>query len=400
MPALQEHTKEGNLDFPLSADCEDDESKRESSKKNERPQTFLAKIVSGCQQITTHSDKQKEHKLKRHPDSSDNFCDDRGEFTTHSGGHSDTDDTDLSCLLAGICSSNDSHDPATKLQLLSLLANACMRRPSLYESIGSSPLVGYTEGLLFTYTDAHYMHPNQRQELIIPGPPISELILLIPILKLLILAANMTVHQIRATFLHKSRILQQLMQASTQCSYSCISAFNKLRTAVFEKLLSGAILEMSSLDTLALFGKCFGIDASSLNLKLQGYHATLYDISGNKYLNINLDIIQKRSPSGKKYTQSLASNSDPNSTMDCCENTDNVNWNDITIAQVLLLKAALVYMKHDWKECLTYISSQVHDHLRMEDAALKQSKIGAVCGFWHWVSKHNVGELNQVVQIS
>jgi hypothetical protein len=151
------------------------------------------------------------------------------------------------------------------------------------------------------------------------------------------------------------------------------------------------------LDTLALFAKCIGINASSLNLKLQGYHATLYDISGN--LNINLDIIRKQSPSGRKYTQSLAGNSDPNSTMDCCENTDNVNWNDITIARVLLLKAALVYMKHDWKECLTYVSSQVHDHLRMENAALQQPKIGAVCGFWHWVRKHN-GELNQVVQIS
>ena len=398
MPALQEHTKEGHLDFSLSADCEDDESKRESGKKTERPQNFLAKIISGCQQITIHSDKQKEHKLKRHPDSSDNFYDDRGEFTTHSGGHNDTDDTDLSCLLAGICSSNDSHDPATKLQLLSLLSSACLQRPELYEFIGSSPLVWYTEGLLFTYADAHYMRPNHRQELIIPGPPISELILLIPVLKLLILAANRTVHQIRATFLHKSRILEQLMQASTQCSYSCISAFNKLRVAVFDRSLSGAILEMSSLDTLALFAKCFGIDASSLNLKLQGYHATLYDISGN--LNINLDIIRQQSPSGRKYTQSLAGNSDPNSTMDCCENTDNVNWNDITIARVLLLKAALVYMKHDWKECLTYVSSQVHDHLRMEDAALQQPKTGAVCGFWHWVRKHDVGELNQVVQIS
>ena len=396
MPALQEHTEEGHLDSSLSADCEDDESKIESGKKNERPQNFLANIVSGCQQITNHSDKQKEHKLKRHPDSSDKFFDDRGEFTTHSGGHSDTDDTDLSCLLAGICSSNDSHDPATKLQLLSLLASACMQRPELYESIGSSPLVWYTEGLLFTYADAHYMRPNHRQELIIPGPPISELILLTPILKLLILATNMTVHQIRATFLHKSRILQQLMLASTQCSYSCISAFNKLGAAVFDKLLSGALLEMSSLDTLALFAKCFGIDGSSLNLKLQGYHATLYD----KYLNINLDIFRKRSPSAKKYTQSHASNPDPDSTTDCCENTDNVNWNGITVARVLLLKAALVYMKHDWRECLTYISSQVHDHLRMQDAALQQPKIGAVCGFWHWVCIHNVGELNQVVQIS
>jgi hypothetical protein len=234
------------------------------------------------------------------------------------------------------------------------------------------------------------MRPNHRQELIISDPPFSELILLIPVLKLLIPAAKMTVQQIRATFLHKSRILQQLMQASTQCSYSCISGFNKLRAAVFDKLLSGAILKMSSLDTLALFAECFGINASSLNLKLQGYHATLYNIRGNKYLNINLDIIQKRSPSGKKYTQSLASNSGPNSTMDYCDSTDKVNWNEITIARVLLLKAALVYMKYDWKECLNSISSQVHDHLRMEDAALQQPKIGAVCGFWHWVSKHNV----------
>jgi hypothetical protein len=190
------------------------------------------------------------------------------------------------------------------------------------------------------------------------------------------------------------------MQASTQCSYSCISAFNKLRAAVFDKLLAGAILEMSSLDTLALFATCFGIDASSLNPKLQGYHAVLYDISGNNCMNINLDIIRKRRRSGKKYTQSLPSNSDSNSTMECCEDTDNVNWSHITVARVLLLKVALVYMKQDWMECLTYISSQVHDHLRMEDAALQQPKVGAVCGFWHWVSKQTAGELNQVARVS
>jgi hypothetical protein len=387
MSTLEDHAKEGQLDFSLTANCEDnDESKRENGNNNERPRDFLAKIASGCQQMTIHSDKQKEDNLKRHPDSSHKFNDDTEEFTTDSGGNTDRGDTDPSCWLASICSSNDSYDPASKMQLLSLLASACMQRPELYETIGSSPLVYYAEGLLFTYADVHYMHPNCRQEVIIPGPPTSELILLIPILKLLFLAANMTVHQIQAIFLHKSRILQQLMQASTQCSNSCISTLNKLRAAVTDKLLAGAVLEMSSLDTLALFAKCFGIEASSLNLKLLGYHAILYDISGTKDLNINLDIIQKRSPSGKKYTQSLASNSDSNSTLDCCENTDNVHWSDINVARVLLLKVALVYMKHDWKECLTYISSQVHNHLRMEDAALRQPKIGDVYGFWNWVS--------------
>jgi hypothetical protein len=387
MSTLQDHAKEGQLDFSLTAEFEgNDERKRETGNKNERPRNFLAKIASGCQQMTIHSVKQTEHKLKRHPGPSDKFNDGTEEFTTDIGGNIERDNTDPSCWIASICSSADSHDPATKMQLLSLLASACLQRPELYKTIGSSSLVYYAEGLLFTYVDAHYMHPNRRQEVIIPGPPISELTLLIPILELLFLAANMTVHQIRAIFLQKSRILQQLMRASTQCSYSCISTFNKLRAAVSDKLLAGSVLEMSCSDTLALFAKCFGIDASSLNLKLLGYHAILYDISGIKDMNINLDIIQKRSPSGKKYTQSLLSNSDPNSNKDCCENTDTVNWSDITVARVLLLKVALVYMKHDWKECLTYISSQVHNHLGMEDAPLLQPKIGDVYGFWNWVS--------------
>jgi hypothetical protein len=386
MSTVLDHAKECQLDFSITAECEDnDESKRDNSKKDERPQNFLVKIASGCQQMTVHSDKQKEHKFKRHSDSSDGLNDTK-EFTTDSGGNTDRDDTDPSYWLTSICSSNDSHDPTSKMQLLSLLASTCVQRPELYETIGSSPLVYYAEGLLFTYTHVHYTCPDHRREVIIPGPPISELILLVPVLKLLILAANMTVHQIRAIFLHKSRILRQLMQASTQCSYSCVSTLNKLRAAVSDKFLAGAVLEMSSLDTLALFAKCFGIDASSFNLKLLGYHTILYDLSGTKNLNINLDIIQKRSPSGKKYTQSHASNSDPNPTMDCCENIDNVNWSDITVARVLLLKVALVYMRHDWKECLTYISSQVHDHLRIEDRALEQPKIGAVYGFWSWVS--------------
>ena len=77
LPALQEHTYEGRLKFSLSADCEDDESKRKSGKKNERPQNFFDKMVSACQQMTIHSDKQMEHKFKRNPDSCDNVYDDR-----------------------------------------------------------------------------------------------------------------------------------------------------------------------------------------------------------------------------------------------------------------------------------------------------------------------------------
>jgi hypothetical protein len=92
------------------------------------------------------------------------------------------------------------------------------------------------------------------------------------------------------------------MQASTQCSYNATSMFNKLRAAVSDKALAGATLEMSSLDTLALFAKCFGMDASSLNIKLLDYHIILYDTNGTYHININLDIIQKRPPSSKKYT--------------------------------------------------------------------------------------------------
>jgi hypothetical protein len=214
----------------------------------------------------------------------------------------------------------------------------------------------------------------------------SELILLIPVIKLLISSANMAVHKIRAIFLYQSEVLLQLMRASTQCSYNAISTHNTLCVAVSGKMLVGAILEMSSLDTRALFAKCFEIDASSLNLKLLGYHTILYDTSGTNEININLNIIQNQSPSGKKYTQSLASNSVCNSILDSCENIDNVNWSDIIVARVLLLKVALVYMKDDWKEHLAHISSQVQKHLRMEDAVLQEPQIGAVYGFRSSVS--------------
>jgi hypothetical protein len=388
MSALPHQDSEAQFDIPPTADCEveNDENRTTTDKKNEKPLNFLAKIALGCQQMTVKSDKQKEHKIKCYSHYFDKFTEDSKEFTTDNGGNINKDDTDPSYLLARICSSNDSHDEATKMQLLTSLANTCMQRPELYETIGSSPLVYYTEGLLLTYIQALYKRTSCRQGVIIPGPSISELILLIPILKLLIPAANMTVHKIRSIFLYKSDVLLQLMQASTQCSYNAISTCNKLRAAVSDKVLAGAILEMSSSDTLALFAKCFGMDASSLNMKLLGYHTTLYDTTGTNDININLDIIQKRPPSGKKYTQSLANDSDPNPTLDCCENIENVNWSDVIVAKVLLLKVVLVYMKADWKERLIYISSQVQENLRIKGTTSEQPQIGALYGFWSLVS--------------
>jgi hypothetical protein len=261
-----------------------------------------------------------------------------------------------------------------------------MQRPELYETIGSSPLVYYAESLLLTYTEALHKRNSFGRGIIIPRPSTSELILLIPLIKLLISSANMAVHKIRTIFLHQSEVLLQLMQASTQCSYNAISAHNKLHDAVVGKVLVGAILDMSSLDTLALFSKCFGIDASSLNLKLLGYHTILYDTSGTHEININLNIIQNQAPSGKEHTQPFDSYSVYNLTFDSCENINNVNWCDITVARVLLLKVALVYMKNDWKEHLAHICSQVRKHLKLENAVLQKPHIGAVYGFWSSVS--------------
>lgn len=374
-----------NMSFTAECDTENDGNKT-TNNKSEKPLNFLAKIALGCQQITVKSDKQKEHKNKSYSHYFHKFSEESREFKNGNGGNADRDNIDPSHLLARICSSNDSHDAATKMQLLTSLANACIQRPELYEIIGSSPLVYYTEGLLLTYIQALYMRTRCGQGVNMPGPSISELILLIPVIKLLIPAANMAVHKIRAIFLYKSEVLLQLMQASTQCSYNAISAFTKLCAAVSDKVLVGAILEMSSTDTLALFAKCFGMDASSLNMKLQGYHTTLYDTNGTDDININLDIIQKKRPSGKEYTQPLADNFNPNPMLDCCENVDNANWSDVIVAKVLLLKVLLVYTKADWKECLIYISSQVHEHLRIKDKTSAQPLIGAVYGFWSLVS--------------
>jgi hypothetical protein len=382
MSTLPHQDNEAQFDISFSAECEieDDENKKTNDKKSEKPLNFLAKIASGCQQMTVHSDEHKEHKLKSYSHYFD-------KFTTDNGGNIDIDDTYPSYMLAKICSLNDSCDAATKLQLLASLAKACMQRPELYETIGSSPLVYYTEGLLRTYTDALRSHISFKRAVIIPGPSISEIILLIPVLRLLILSANMTVHKIRSIFLYKSEVLLQLMRASTQCSYSVISTLNKLHAAVSDKVLVGAIIEMSKIETLALFAKCFGIDASSLDLKLLGYHTTLYDTTGANEININLDIIQKQSPSGKKYTQSLSADSDPNLTLDCCEDVHNANWSDIIVAKVLPLKAVLVYRMCDWKECLSYISSQVQEQLRIQATALAKPEIGTVYGFWSLVSR-------------
>jgi hypothetical protein len=366
MSALPNEANE-TQSISFTADCEvDNDENKTTYKKSGKPLKFLVKTASGFQQMTVKSEKSEE--LIDNEDKNDR------------------DDTDPSYLLARICSSNNSHDAATKMELLTSLANTCKQRPELYEIIGSSPLVYYTEGLLLTYIKAHCMHTTCRQGVVTSGPSISELILLIPVLRLLIPAANMTVLKIRTIFLYKSNVALQLMQASTQCSYNAISTLNKLRAAVSDKVLAGAILEMPRSDTLALFAKCFGMDASSLNIKLLGYHTTLYDTNGTDDININLNIIQKRPPTGKKYTQSNADDSDPNPILDCCENIDSANWSDVIVAKVLLLKVVLVYMKADWKEHLTYISSQVQEHLRTKGTASAEPQIGAVCGFWSLVS--------------
>jgi hypothetical protein len=388
MSPLLNQDNEDQFDFSFTADCDikDNEENKTTNNKSEKPLNLLAKIALSCQQMTVQSDEQKEHRLKVHSFSFDKFTDESKEFATDNGVITDRDDTNPSYLLARICSSNGSHNAATKMQLLASLANTCMQKPELYENIGSSPLVYYAEGLLFTYSVVLYMHTNHRQGISILAASLSELILLIPLLKLLISAANVAVHKIRAIFLYQSEVLSQLMRTSTQCIYNAIITLNKLRAAVSDKVLAGANLEMSSFDTLALFAKCFAIDASSLNLKLLGYHTTLYDTSSTNEININLDIIQNQPPSGKKYTQSLASDSVPNPTLDCCENIDNANWSDIIVSRVLLLKVIFVYTKDDWKEHLAYISSQVQETLRMENTTLEKAQVGAIYGFWSLVS--------------
>jgi hypothetical protein len=365
---------------------DNEDSKAVNGKENEKSLNFLAKITSGCQQMIVQSDKDKEQKVTGLSNYTYKYFDDSKEFTTDNCGNTGRDDSDPNCLLENICSLTGSHDSMNKMNLLASLVNLCMQRPELYEAIGSSPLVYYAESLLLTYTEALHKRNSCRRGLIIPGPSSSELILLIPVLKLLISSANMAVHKIRTIFLYQSEVLLQLMRASTQCSYNAISTYNKLHDAVLGKVLIGAILDMSSLDTLALFAKCFGIDASALNLKLLGYHTILYDTSGTNEININLNISQNQPPSGKKHTQSLASNFDSNPILDSCEDIDNVNWSDIIVARVLLLKVALVYMKDDWKEHLAHISSHVQKHLRMGDAVLQKPQIGTVYGFWSSVS--------------
>jgi hypothetical protein len=365
---------------------DNEDNKAVNGKENEKSLNFLAKIALGCQQMIVQCDKDKEQKVKGLSNYTYKYFDDSKEFTTDNCRNTSIDFSDPNCLLENICSLSHSHDSINKMDMLAFLANICMQRPELYETIGSSPLVYYAESLLLTYTEKLHKRNSGRQRIIIPGPLSSELTLLIPVLKLLISSANMAVHKIRMIFLYQSEILLYLTQASTQCSYNAISTHNKLHDAVLGKVFTGAILDMSSMDTLALFAKCFGMDASSINLKLLGYHTILYDTNGTNEININLNIIQNQPPSGKKYTQSFASNFDYNPTLDSCENIDNVNWSYITVARVLLLKVALVYTKDNWMKHLAHISSQVQKHLRMEDAVLQKSQIGAVYGFWSSVS--------------
>jgi hypothetical protein len=366
---------------------DNEDNKAVNGKENEKSINFLDKIALSCQQMIVQSDKEKEKKVKGLSNYTYKHFDDSKEFTTDNCRNTSIDFSDPNCLLENICSLSRSHDSINKMELLAFLANMCMQRPELYETISSSPLVYYAESLLLTYTESLNKHNSCIQRIIMPGPSRSELILLIPVLKLLIsTVVNIAVHKIRRIFLYRSEILMYLMQASTKCSYNAISTHNKLHDTVLGKVLTGAILDMSSMDTLALFAKCFGMDASSFNLKLLGYHTILYDASGTNEININLNIIQNQPPSGKKHTQSFASNSDYKPILDSCENIDNVNWSYIIVARVLLLKVALVYTKDDWKKHLAQISSQVQKHLRMDDSVLQKSQIGAVYGFWSSVS--------------
>ncbi|XP_069698575.1 uncharacterized protein [Periplaneta americana] len=329
----------------------------------EKPLTFLDKIKLHCKIKDVTSPLQMKNGFRDDSDYVQTLPD-------------DIDNNDIHSLLEKICSTKRQNTAAFKLQLLESLTNTCEQNPELYETIGSSPLVYYTESLLLLYNEALLMRH------VTSSPKVSELILLVPILKLLILSAKMSVQSIRSIFLYRSEVLLKLMRATMQCSYNAIATFHKLRKDVSDKLLAGAIFQMSVQDRNALFAQCFAINISSLDMKMLGFYVTLYDTRTSNEVNVNLEMIQNRPPSGKEYTKTSVDNSQSDLVKDCCEDVDTADWSDMIVARVLLKKVALVYMKEDWAERLQCINNQIQTHMQVNNTYCAKPQLGKVYGFW------------------
>ncbi|KAJ4442174.1 hypothetical protein ANN_12040 [Periplaneta americana] len=359
------------LTSPMEKNTEDENDDEDNGQRNteingtatEKPLTFLDKIKLHCKIKDVTSPLQMKNGFRDDSDYVQTLPD-------------DIDNNDIHSLLEKICSTKRQNTAAFKLQLLESLTNTCEQNPELYETIGSSPLVYYTESLLLLYNEALLMRH------VTSSPKVSELILLVPILKLLILSAKMSVQSIRSIFLYRSEVLLKLMRATMQCSYNAIATFHKLRKDVSDKLLAGAIFQMSVQDRNVLFAQCFAINISSLDMKMLGFYVTLYDTRTSNEVNVNLEMIQNRPPSGKEYTKTSVDNSQSDLVKDCCEDVDTADWSDMIVARVLLKKVALVYMKEDWAERLQCINNQIQTHMQVNNTYCAKPQLGKVYGFW------------------
>ena len=346
------------------------EEERKSEIKR-KPINLLDKILQKCQQLSVREEKT-EQQHEKLLDCVEDKEEEKEEIVNMSA-------DDPSSIVDRICCSDGTQSQAAKLKLLSFLLDACEGNPELYNFVGSSPLVYFAEKLLNNYTRAMDLRCDMRQRM---GNDISELALLIPILKLLSLSANMSIQKIRAIFMYDSHLLLELMQAAVQCSYSAAATLKKLEDAVVKKNLAGALYKMEREHVEQLLTSYLGFDVASVDFKLKGYHVTLFEVGDNRDMNVNANIMKSKG----KYTGTEAS-SEADPVCDCCEYVDSAEWSDIVVARVALLKMLFVYTEEKWQDLLADISSRVKEILHTLDVSAEyKHHVGAVYGFWSSVS--------------
>ncbi|KAJ9595945.1 hypothetical protein L9F63_012838, partial [Diploptera punctata] len=249
-----------------------------SSEGNTRPVSLLDKILQKCQNISIAQEKSKEKPVVAEiieEEEEEEVCVD-----------------DPGTIVEKICSLDKKRSPASKLKLITLLSDVCQKNPEHYNYVGSSPLVYLAEKLLEDFCKAFNMYNNKLKHL----ADVPELLLLIPLLKLLAVSANMTIHEIRDIYLYRSQVLLHLMQAAVVCSYKLHVTLKKLRNMVVDKVVVAAMLRMDKREVEAEMTRQLGFEVGTLGLELNGYHVTLYEVDGTKEVDINTTLKMRCTP--------------------------------------------------------------------------------------------------------
>ena len=337
----------------------------------ERPLNLLDKILMKIQQLPVTQEKIEEK--------SENLQD----CTDIQEEEPLLDVEDPCTVVDKICSSEGTLSIDSKLKLLTRLSETCKGNPRIYAIVGSSPLVYFAEKLFSNYSKAVSIHCGIRY---VTGKDLDELVLIIPVLQLLAQSVNMSIQKIRTMFLYESEVLLQLMQAAIHCSYSIEATFKNIQNSVLKKKLTGGLFNMEQQQIKKLLTNYVGFQVPLVELKLDGYHVTLYEVSDEGEVNINENIIKNQPLNGGKYTGTEIK-SEPDPFPDCCEEVESAELRDIAVARVTFQKTLFVYTEKDWQDCLANISTCIKEILLQMDISVEQDHhVGTVYGFWSSVS--------------